>query len=36
MVVAFAATLMLRDRTGIPLGPDHEQEQSAKHFVWQK
>lgn len=36
MVVAFTATLMLRDRTGIPLGPDHEQEQSAKHFVWQK
>ena len=36
MVVAFAATLMLRDRTGFPLGPDHVQEQSAKHFVWQK
>lgn len=36
MVIAFAATLMLRDRTGIPLGPDHEQEQSARHFVWQK
>ncbi|MFE6963909.1 MFS transporter [Agromyces sp. NPDC057679] len=28
MVVAFAATLLLRDRTGIPLGPDHEAEQS--------
>ncbi|TWH34421.1 sugar phosphate permease [Isoptericola variabilis J7] len=24
MVVAFAATLILRDRTGIPLGPEHE------------
>lgn len=36
MVIAFAATLMLRDRTGIPLGPDHEQEQSARHFIWQK
>lgn len=29
MVVAFAATLLLRDRTGIPLGPEHEDEQSA-------
>jgi hypothetical protein len=28
MLVAFAATLLLRDRTGIPLGPDHEEEQS--------
>lgn len=28
MIVAFAATLLLRDRTGIPLGPDHEEEQS--------
>ncbi|AWB95990.1 MFS transporter [Agromyces badenianii] len=28
MVVAFAATLLLRDRTGIPLGPDFEAEQS--------
>ncbi|WP_448003739.1 MFS transporter [Agromyces bauzanensis] len=36
MVVAFAATLLLRDRTGIPLGPDHEQEQSVRHFVWQR
>ena len=24
----FAATLLLRDRTGVPLGPDHEAEQS--------
>lgn len=29
MVVAFIATLLLKDRTGIPLGPDHEAEQSA-------
>jgi MFS family permease len=28
MVVAFAATLLLRDRTGIPLGPEHEAKQS--------
>ncbi|MFT2817005.1 MFS transporter [Leifsonia sp. A12D58] len=27
-VIAFAATLLLRDRTGIPLGPDNEEEQS--------
>ncbi len=28
MVVAFAATLVLRDRTGIPLGAEHEAEQA--------
>jgi MFS family permease len=28
MVVAFAATLILRDRTGIPLGAEHEAEQA--------
>ncbi|PPL15707.1 MFS transporter [Microterricola pindariensis] len=28
IVLAFIATLLLRDRTGIPLGPDHEAEQS--------
>ena len=27
-VIGLAATLLLRDRTGIPLGPDHEEEQS--------
>jgi MFS family permease len=27
-VVGFLATLLLRDRSGIPLGPDHEAEQS--------
>ena len=36
MVLAFAATLILRDRTNIALGPDHEAEQSARHFVWQR
>lgn len=27
-VIGLAATLLLRDRTGIPLGPDHEEEQA--------
>lgn len=36
MVVAFTATLLLRDRTGIPLGPEHEAEQQVGHFVWQR
>ncbi|UCR88708.1 MFS transporter [Mycetocola spongiae] len=27
-LIAFAATLLLRDRTNIPLGPDHEEEQT--------
>lgn len=27
-VIGLVATLLLRDRTGIPLGPDHEEEQS--------
>jgi MFS family permease len=36
MVIAFIATLLLRDRTGIPLGPDHEQEQSSRHFAWER
>ncbi len=36
MVVAFAATLMLRDRTDIPLGPEHEELQQKGHFVWEK
>jgi MFS family permease len=31
-VVAFAATLVLRDRTGIPLDHAHEAEQSTGHF----
>ena len=36
MVIAFIATLLLRDRTRIPLGPDHEVEQSQGHYVWEK
>ncbi|GHD42167.1 MFS transporter [Mycetocola manganoxydans] len=35
-VVAFAATLILRDRTGIPLGHDHEDLQSVGHFQGSK
>ena len=31
--VGLIAVLMLKDRTGIPLGPDHEEEQSTGHFV---
>ena len=27
-VLGLIATLLLRDRSGIPLGPDHEEEQS--------
>ncbi|MCW4457462.1 MFS transporter [Microbacterium sp. MPKO10] len=33
MVVAFIATLLLRDRTRIPLGPENEEEQ-AKHPIY--
>ena len=36
MVIAFIATLLLRDRTGIPLGPEHEDVQQRGHFVWEK
>lgn len=36
MVVAFAATLLLRDRTDIPLGHEHEDEQQHGHFVWER
>ena len=36
MVVAFAATLLLRDRTGIPLGHEYEELQQKDHFVWEK
>ena len=35
MVVAFIATLLLRDRTDIPLGHEHEEEQQRGHFVWE-
>lgn len=33
VLLAFIATLLLRDRTGIPLGPEHEEEQSASPLV---
>ncbi|GAB2529605.1 MFS transporter [Paramicrobacterium agarici] len=33
MAIAFIATLLLRDRTRIPLGPEHEEEQ-AKHPIY--
>ena len=36
MVIAFIATLLLRDRTAIPLGPDAEAQQASRHFIWQK
>ena len=36
MMVAFIATLLLRDRTGIPLGQEYEDEQQKNHFVWEK
>lgn len=36
LVVAFIATMLLRDRTGIPLGHEHEEEQQRGHFVWEK
>lgn len=36
MVIAFIATLLLRDRTGLPLGPEHEAVQQRGHFVWEK
>lgn len=36
LVVAFIATLLLRDRTGISLSPEHEEEQQKGHFVWEK
>ncbi|MGO2140440.1 MAG: MFS transporter [Leucobacter sp.] len=36
MVIAFIATLLLRDRTDIPLGPEHEELQQQGHFIWEK
>lgn len=32
-VLSLTATLLLRDRTGIPLGPDHEDEQSVSAII---
>ncbi|WP_328587441.1 MFS transporter [Corynebacterium liangguodongii] len=34
-LVGLAVSLLLRDRTDIPLGHEHEKEQSVGHFVWQ-
>lgn len=34
--IALLSTLALRDRTGIPLGPDHEQEQLKSPIIWKK
>ncbi|KIP53192.1 MFS transporter [Leucobacter komagatae] len=36
MCVAFVATILLRDRTDIPLGPEHEEQQQKGHFIWEK
>lgn len=36
MVVAFVATMLLRDRTGIPLEREYEEQQQRGHFVWEK
>ncbi len=38
IVASFAllAICLLRDRTGIPLGPDHEDEQNKAPFIWNK
>lgn len=35
-VVGFLATAMLRDRSRIPLGPDHEAEQAKSPLIWKK
>lgn len=35
-VIGLIAALLLRDRSGIPLGTDHEEEQSTGHFVLSK
>ena len=35
-LIGLVATLSLRDRTGIPLGPDHEAEQAVSPVVWHK
>lgn len=34
--VGFIVSLLMRDRTGIPLGQEHEQLQASGHFVWQQ
>lgn len=32
--IGLVATLLLRDRSGIPLGPEFESEQQASPFIW--
>ncbi|GGH37250.1 MFS transporter [Microbacterium album] len=36
VILSFVATLLLRDRRGLPLGPDHEPEQSRGIYAWEK
>ncbi|WP_203137680.1 MFS transporter [Microbacterium sp. JZ31] len=36
VVASLIATILLRDRRGIPLGPDHEEEQSQGIYRWEK
>lgn len=36
MVIAFVATLVLRDRTGIALGAENQEDQEKGHFIWEK
>jgi len=36
MVIAFVATLVLRDRTGISLGAENQAAQEKGHFIWEK
>lgn len=36
MVIAFVATLVLRDRTGMPLGAENQEAQENGHFIWEK
>ncbi|ANF81254.1 MFS transporter [Acinetobacter sp. NCu2D-2] len=33
-LIGFVATILLKDRSGIPLGPDHEEEQSKSPFTF--
>lgn len=34
--IGFIVSLLVRDRTGIPLGQEHEELQASGHFVWQQ
>ncbi|WP_309068749.1 MFS transporter [Microbacterium sp.] len=36
IIASLIATILLRDRRGIPLGPDHEEEQSKGIYLWKK